>query len=109
VLVLAGGIAAGVGLWTRPLEASVVGVIGDSRCGASHDDVVGRDVNDHDCVLGCVARGAAFVLIADGRVYQIRNQELPTLRTFAAARVKVSGQLHGESITVAALAPANLR
>ena len=101
--------ACSVGVWNRPLEAAVVGVISDSFCRLDHHRIASRvSATAHSCTLGCVERGATLVLISEGRVYQIRNQDFPTLKTFAAKRVKVSGTLRGEAITIASLAPADL-
>jgi len=92
-------------LWLRPAQASAIGVIGDSVCQHKHLFTERFNVDDRACTLGCVKRGAAFVLITDTRVYQIRNQDLPELATFASMRVRVTGRINGDVISIASIAP----
>lgn len=95
-------------LWLRPAQASAIGVIGDSVCQHKHLFTERFNVDDRTCTLGCVKRGAAFVLVTDNRVYQIRNQELPELATFAGMRVRVTGNVIGEIgevISITSIAP----
>jgi len=94
-------------LWLRPAQASAVGVIGDSFCQHKHLFSERFNVDDRTCTLGCVKRGAAFVLITDSKVYQIRNQELPELATFANVRVRVTGTINGEVIAIKNIAAAD--
>jgi hypothetical protein len=94
-------------LWLRPAQASAIGVIGDSVCQHKHLFSARFNVDDRACTLGCVRRGAAFVLITDARVYQIRNQELPELATFANVRVRVTGTINGEAIAIKSIAAAD--
>jgi hypothetical protein len=94
-------------LWLRPAQASAVGVIGDSFCQRKHLFSERFNVDDRTCTLGCVKRGAAFVLVTDRKVYQIRNQELPELATFANVRVKVTGTINGEVIAIKSITAAD--
>lgn len=104
VSVLAAGLLV---LWLRPAQALTIGVIGDSVCQHKHLFTERFNVDDRACTLGCVKRGAAFVLITDSKVYQIRNQELPELATFANVRVKVTGTINGEVIAIKSIAAAD--
>jgi hypothetical protein len=61
-------------------------------------------VDDRVCTLGCVRRGAEFVLVTDTQVYRIHNQQLPELAAFANRRVKVEGTWAGDRIAVASVA-----
>jgi hypothetical protein len=92
-------------LWLRPAQASAIGVIGDSVCQHKHLFTERFNVDDRTCTLGCVKRGAAFVLVTDTRVYQIRNQDLPELVNFASMRVRVTGSINGEVISITSIAP----
>lgn len=83
----------------RPEPVAAVGTIGDSNCGAHHL-YVNPQRDAKSCTLGCVARGARFVLIVDGKVYEIQNQEFPDLSSFADRRVEVSGHIDGSKISV---------
>jgi hypothetical protein len=94
-------------LWLRPAQASAIGVIGDSFCQHKHLFTARFNVDDRACTLGCVRRGAAFVLITETQVYQIRNQELPKLATFANVRVRVTGTITGEAIAIKSIAAAD--
>jgi hypothetical protein len=102
LLLLVGMVAAGIaGFWLRPTPVLAVGVIGDSFCNHEHIFTTRFNVNDRECTLGCVQRGAEFVLVTDRQVYRIRNQELPELAAFANQRVAVEGTLDGDRILVA--------
>jgi len=94
-------------LWLRPAQASAIGVIGNSWCQHKNLFTERFNVDDRTCTLGCVKRGAAFVLVTDTRVYQIRNQQLPELATFASMRVKVTGTINGEVIAIKSIVAAD--
>jgi hypothetical protein len=83
--------------------ASWTGEISDSACGTSHAKMMGEHKNlktDRDCTLACVKAGSKYVLVSDGKVYQIENQSLPALQQRAGQMVEVTGDLKGESIAV---------
>jgi anti-sigma factor RsiW len=102
LFLLIAGLGAGLlGVWLRPTPVLAIGVIGDSYCLQFHRFTARFNVNEHECTLGCVKRGAEFVLVTDSRVYQIRNQQLPELTTFANRRVKVEGRWDEDGIVVA--------
>jgi len=86
----------------RPQPVAAVGTIGDSACGAHHL-YVNPQRDAQSCTLGCVARGARFVLIVEGTVYEIQNQQFPDLASFADRRVEVSGRIDGTRINVATM------
>jgi hypothetical protein len=84
--------------------ASWTGEISDSACGMSHAKMMTehKDLKtDRDCTLACVKAGSKYVLVSDGKVYQIENQTLPALQQRAGQMVEVTGDLKGNSITVA--------
>jgi hypothetical protein len=83
--------------------ASWTGEISDSACGASHAKMMGehKDLKtDRDCTLACVKAGSKYVLVSDGKVFQIENQSLPALQQRAGQMVDVTGDLKGDSIVV---------
>ena len=86
----------------RPQPVAAVGTIGDSVCGAHHQ-YVNPQRDARSCTLGCVARGAQYVLIVDGAVYEIQNQGFPDLASFADRRVEVRGRIDGTHINVATM------
>jgi hypothetical protein len=96
-----------VGFWLRPARVMAVGVIGDSFCQREHRFTARFNVDEHTCTLGCVKRGAEFVLVTDTQVYRIRNQQRPELAAFANRRVAVNGTLAGDQIVVTSMAAAD--
>ena len=79
-----------------------VGSIGDSMCGAKHS-MPGE--SDKDCTLGCVKEGSKYILIdPSGKIYQLSDQKTP--EKFAGAKVKVTGTLSEDTITVASMVAA---
>jgi hypothetical protein len=83
-------------------EQSWTGKIGDSACNTKHESGVENvpAPPDKECTLNCVRGGSAFVLLSQGKIYQIANQKDPALTTFAGDAVKVTGEIKGNVITV---------
>ncbi len=87
--------------------ANWTGEISDSACGASHAKMMAehKDLKtDRACTLACVKAGSKYVLVSDGKVYQIENQSLPALQQRAGQTVVVTGDLKGDAITVSKIA-----
>src|SRR3979411_1266836 len=83
--------------------ATLTGKISDSACGASHAKMMAehKDLKtDRDCTLACVKSGSKYVLVSDGKVYNIENQNLPDLQQRAGQNVQVTGDLKGDTIVV---------
>ena len=55
---------------------------------------------DRDCTQACVRGGSKYVLVVDGKVFQIANQDNKDLATHAGHLVKMTGEQKGTSITV---------
>lgn len=100
VLVL--GLLTTVGLaLATPGAKTFVGSIGDSMCGPKH-----MSGSDKDCTLGCVKEGAKYILVdPSGKIYQLSDQKKP--EQFAGAKVKVTGTLSGDTISVTSISAAN--
>jgi hypothetical protein len=83
-------------------QQSWTGTISDSMCKAKHEEAAEGQgkMADRDCTLSCVKGGSKFVLLVDGKVYQIANQDNKDLTTFAGQAVKISGELKGDTITI---------
>jgi hypothetical protein len=100
VLVLAAFLLAAPSL---PLaaEQSWNGKISDSACGAKHEEAAeGQGVMaDRDCTQACVRGGSTYVLVVDGKVFQIANQDNKDLATHAGHAVRITGELKGNVIT----------
>jgi hypothetical protein len=87
---------------TRATQASLSGQISDSLCGAKHEAAAeGEDkLPDRDCTLACVKGGSKYVLVSDGKIYTIANQDFADLPARAGRAVKVTGELNGDAITI---------
>jgi len=92
-------------------ERTWVGVISDSHCGAEphQGEHKGKKVSDRECIIGiegdpsyksCLAYGAKFVLVSEGKVMKISNQDFADLKVHAAYTVRLTGDLIGDTITV---------
>ena len=83
-------------------EQTWAGRISDSACGAKHEEAAeGNGVMpDRECTQACVRGGSKYVLIVDGKVLQIANQEFSDLAAHAGHTVKLTGELKGTAITV---------
>jgi hypothetical protein len=74
------------------------GTISDKMCGADHKKMGGK-MSHRDCTLACAKGGSPYVLVSDGKVYQLTNHDAD-LRTHAGHTVNLSGELKGDSIRV---------
>jgi hypothetical protein len=83
-------------------EQTWAGKISDSACGAKHEEAAeGQGVMaDRECTQACVRGGSKYVLVVDGKVLQIANQDNKDLATHAGHAVKLTGELKGNAITV---------
>ena len=83
-------------------EQTWTGNISDSACGAKPEEAAEGQgkMPDRECTQACVRGGSKYVLVADGKVVQIANQDNKDLATHAGHRVKVTGELKGNAITV---------
>ena len=74
------------------------GAISDKMCGADHKKMAGK-MSDRDCTLACAKGGSSYVLVSDGKVYQLTNHDAD-LRTHAGHVVNLTGELKGDTIRV---------
>ena len=83
-------------------EQTWTGKIADSACGAKHEEAAeGQGVMaDRDCTQACIRGGSKYVLVVDGKVFQIANQDNKDLATHAGHLVKMTGEMKGSAITV---------
>lgn len=83
-------------------EQTWTGTIADSACGPKHEEAAeGQGVMaDRDCTQACVRGGSTYVLVVDGKVFQIANQDNKDLAAHAGHAVKMTGELKGNVITV---------
>ena len=74
---------------------SWTGTVSDSHCGVQHATASDAAAK---CVAGCVKKGAKYVLVADGKVYNLDTQD--KFADYAGKSVTVEGTLDGDSIKV---------
>jgi tricorn protease-like protein len=67
------------GVMSMPItaEQTWTGKISDSACNAKHQEAAENEgvMPDKECTEACVRGGSLYVLIADGKVFQIANQK----------------------------------
>jgi hypothetical protein len=85
-LLISGCMAMAADSWT--------GTVSDSNCGVKH---AAASAAAAKCVAGCVAKGAKYVLVSEGKVYSVEPQE--KFAEFAGKSVTVAGSMSGDSIT----------
>jgi uncharacterized protein YcnI len=74
------------------------GTISDKMCGADHKKMGGK-MDDRECTLVCTKGGAPYVLVSEGKVYQLTSHDAD-LRTHAGHVVDLTGDLDGDTIKV---------
>ncbi len=101
-LLLSAALLAGAPALSLAAEQTWAGKISDSACGAKHEEAAeGQGVMaDRDCTQACIRGGSQYVLVVDGKVFQIANQDNKDLATHAGHVVKMTGELNGNAITV---------
>ena len=75
------------------------GAISEAGCGLKHAD---GGASAEKCVASCVKRGAAPVFVSDGKVIKIANAD--KVMDFLGKKVKVTGKLDGDTVTVEKIA-----
>src|SRR6185312_17328820 len=96
VLISASCAAAAGTTWT--------GQITDNMCDKDHSMMAtgGKQPDPKECTLACVKGGSKFVFVSEGKVYEIANQDLPALKTFAGDSVRLTGELESDGKTIKA-------
>ena len=63
----------------KPREQTWTGKISDSNCKEKHAaaEHEGKPMTDADCTRMCVKKGAKYVFVSDGKVYQLADPEAP--------------------------------
>ena len=83
-------------------EQTWTGKIADSACGAKHEEAAENEgvMPDRECTQACIRGGSKYVLVVDGKVLQIANQDNKDLAAHAGHLVKMTGEMTGTSIRV---------
>ena len=79
---------------------TINGFISEDQCGASHSAPTASATK---CVKGCIARGAAPVLVSEGKVYKLKGEE-SALKSLAGQNVTIKGTVDGDTIIVSSVA-----
>ena len=75
---------------------TISGFISEEQCGASH---AAPSASATKCVKGCVGRGAAPVLVSEGKVYKLKGEDA-AVKGLAGQNVTIKGTISGDTITV---------
>lgn len=100
VLSVAGFLAFSVAGLSAQSATTMNGFISETQCGASHSSPSAENTK---CVKGCLKRGAAPVLVSNGKVYKLKGEEA-ALKNLAGENVTVTGTVDGDTITVSSVA-----
>ena len=94
-LVFAAGVCAGAApeTWT--------GKISDDHCGNTHKPMEGKKMSDRECTEICIKGGGKYMFVVKDKVYQIADQKDAALATHAGHTVMLTGEMKGDTITVA--------
>jgi type IV secretory pathway TrbL component len=80
-----------------------MGKISDNKCGAKHKTTTqhGMKMSARQCTLACVKEHRAkYVFVSGGKVYSVGNQDFAALEEHAGHRVRLTGEMNGDTITV---------
>jgi hypothetical protein len=97
-LILIAGAFLALSTFAWAAETTMTGTVSDSHCGAKHAEASDAAAG---CVAKCVGGGAKYVLVSDGKVYNLDAQD--KFADFAGKSVKVTGELKDMAITVASV------
>jgi hypothetical protein len=102
LIALAAVFVLGTAALSYAAEQTIAGQISDSACNRKHESGAENVPTppDAECTMDCVRGGSKFVLVTADKIFQIANQDLAALKTHAGHKVKMTGELKGESITV---------
>jgi hypothetical protein len=83
----------------KPREQTWTGKISDSMCKEKHPagEHEGKKMTDADCTRVCVKKGAKYVFVSEGKVYQLANQSSKTIASHAGEEVQLTGEMKGDA------------
>jgi hypothetical protein len=94
-LILIAGAFLALSTFAWAAETTMTGTVSDSHCGAKHAEASDAAAG---CVAKCVGGGAKYVLVSEGKVYNLDAQD--KFAAFAGKSVKVTGDSDGTNIAV---------
>jgi len=82
-------------------EQTWKGAISDSKCNGKHPagEHDGKKMTEADCTAVCVKKGAKYVFVSEGKVFQLANQSSKQIAAHAGQQVELTGTLKGDTIT----------
>ena len=82
-------------------EQTWKGAISDSNCNGKHPagEHDGKKMTDTECTNVCIKKGAKYVFVSEGKVYQLANQSSKTIAAHAGQQVELTGTIKGDTIT----------
>ena len=101
------GLVVSLGGFATAASLTWKGQISDSTCAVSHQKVIAAhsSMTSRNCTLACVSNGGRYVLVSEGKVFKIANQDLPALQTNAGYAVQLTGEMKDDTITVSKIVP----
>lgn len=84
----------------QPASDSIVGYISDKVC-AKKDTAKAESDGHKSCAQSCVKKGSEVVLVSNGKIYELDQQD--KAKEFAGDKVKVTGSVSGDSISVTSI------
>jgi uncharacterized heparinase superfamily protein len=88
-----------IGSLSLAAAKTITGTVSDSGCGLKH--AVASDAAA-GCVEHCVSSGKTYVLVSNGKIYQLDAQD--KFKGLGGKSVTVTGTVKGTNITVAGVA-----
>jgi len=79
------------------LAESMSGTISDANCAAKHAAATEKDMA---CAKSCVKRGAAPVLVSEGKVYKISEDSRGKVADLVGMKVTVDAKVDGDTVTI---------
>lgn len=89
------------------------GKISDSMCGAKHTmakeheqkgevskKATTKADKDRECTLACIKNGGKYVLVSQGKVFELSNQDFAGLSEHAGHTVKLTGEMESDGKTI---------
>ncbi len=86
---------------TAGADKTLTGVISDSMCGAQH---MAKDKSPAECTRMCVKQGQKYALVVGSKIYTLNGHE-SELEKMAGQRVKLTGQVSGDTVSVSSVTP----
>jgi hypothetical protein len=98
-----GSLVVALATFASSADQTWTGQISDSMCGASHAKMIASHpgMTDRDCAQACIKSGGKYVFVSEGKVFNIANQDLALLPVHAGHTVRLTGEMKGDTITVA--------